>query len=436
MTFENDLTNEQKAAIEELKRRTINDITPKMREDETLYYRFLKARDFDLEDSETMLRKHIAWRKEFQVDTILTDFKPPEVLVKCLPFTFIGHDREGSPVIYADMNCDVNGILRSARKIDLFKYVILVIEKLIEDMKEQSVKQGKAVTTMVQIFDYGKMTFAKATNKKSIELAKFVVSLFQDNYPEKLKVVFDINASFYFTLFFPLVKVIIAPAVYNKIRFYGTENWKEDLLEIIDADELPAFLGGNRTDPDGDPMCNSFVNHAETVPESYYLKKSEKILCNTPGVEKITVSRFSKETLTFEVKEANSFLEWEFETKNKDIGFSVHFKVNDSKIVEVLPKQRMDTYYGSETGVYRCEKPGTSPGHLVRSSALSHSFKLTPQMEKTLGVHPNFPSKPELGMACPQVNPQFSTSYHLLKDDFTHFTPKTSETTRLFPKCT
>ncbi|XP_055931693.1 SEC14-like protein 2 isoform X2 [Argiope bruennichi] len=330
MTFENDLTNEQKAAIEELKRRTINDITPKMREDETLYYRFLKARDFDLEDSETMLRKHIAWRKEFQVDTILTDFKPPEVLVKCLPFTFIGHDREGSPVIYADMNCDVNGILRSARKIDLFKYVILVIEKLIEDMKEQSVKQGKAVTTMVQIFDYGKMTFAKATNKKSIELAKFVVSLFQDNYPEKLKVVFDIN-----------------------------ENWKEDLLEIIDADELPAFLGGNRTDPDGHPMCNSFVNHAETVPESYYLKKSEKILCNTPGVEKITVSRFSKETLTFEVKEANSFLEWEFETKNKDIGFSVHFKVNDSKIVEVLPKQRMDTYYGSETGVYRCEKPGT-----------------------------------------------------------------------------
>lgn len=41
---------------------------------------------------------------------------------------------------------------------------------------------------------------------------------------------------------------------------YVTEGWKNILLDAIDADVLPAFLGGNRTDPDGNPNCNSFVS--------------------------------------------------------------------------------------------------------------------------------------------------------------------------------
>ncbi|GFX13412.1 SEC14-like protein 2 [Trichonephila clavipes] len=62
----------------QLKRRTINDITEKMREDETMFYRFLKARQFNVKNAESMLRKNIAFRKEYQVDTILTDYKIPE----------------------------------------------------------------------------------------------------------------------------------------------------------------------------------------------------------------------------------------------------------------------------------------------------------------------------------------------------------------------
>ena len=42
-------------------------------------------------------------------------------------------------------------------------------------------------------------------------------------------------------------------------EFSVTDGWKEKLLEAIDADVLPAFLGGKRIDPDGDPNCRSFV---------------------------------------------------------------------------------------------------------------------------------------------------------------------------------
>ncbi|GBN70251.1 Retinal-binding protein [Araneus ventricosus] len=191
-------------------------------------------------------------------------------------------------------------------------------------------------------------------------------------------------------------------ALIRNFSIVSIYDWQEALLDIIDADELPAFLGGNKTDPDGNPLCTTFVSsdpannqnlkfnplcttfvssdpatnqnlkfnplcttfvvHAQIVPKRYYLKKSEKRLSQARGVRKMTLYPFSKQTLTFEIKETNSFLEWEFETKSRDIGFGVYFKENsqsENASVELVPKQRIDTCYEPETGIYKCEKPGT-----------------------------------------------------------------------------
>ncbi|GIY47530.1 retinal-binding protein [Caerostris extrusa] len=140
------------------------------------------------------------------------------------------------------------------------------------------------------------------------------------------------------------------------------DKWRDAFLQLIDANDLPAFLGGNRTDPDGNPLCLSFVIHPKIIPESYYLQKSEKKLSLCPGVKKVIVTRHSKEIISFDVQKENSLLEWEFETKNRDIAFGVYFKEDlheNSKPIEVIPKQRLDSYYDTETGTYKCEKTGT-----------------------------------------------------------------------------
>ena len=41
--------------------------------------------------------------------------------------------------------------------------------------------------------------------------------------------------------------------------FIFAENWKAQLLEDIDADQLPVHWGGTATDPDGDEYCRSKV---------------------------------------------------------------------------------------------------------------------------------------------------------------------------------
>ena len=50
------------------------------------------------------------YRQKYDVDTILTDYEPPEVLKKYVPGGFFGEDREGHPVWYdISGNIDARG---------------------------------------------------------------------------------------------------------------------------------------------------------------------------------------------------------------------------------------------------------------------------------------------------------------------------------------
>ncbi|GBL84911.1 hypothetical protein AVEN_77435-1, partial [Araneus ventricosus] len=63
---------------------------------------------------------------------------------------------------------------------------------------------------------------------------------------------------FYFSWAYAAIKPILPTAVIRKVRIYGTDGWKETLLKEINSDDLPAYLGGKRTDPEGNPLCESF----------------------------------------------------------------------------------------------------------------------------------------------------------------------------------
>ena len=46
----------------------------------------------------------------------------------------------------------------------------------------------------------------------------------------------------------------------NKIHVLGS-NYQSILLEYIAPEELPAYIGGSKTDPDGNPRCETMVSH-------------------------------------------------------------------------------------------------------------------------------------------------------------------------------
>ncbi|KAG8180407.1 hypothetical protein JTE90_022756 [Oedothorax gibbosus] len=284
-----------------------------------------------------------------------------KILKKYSPISNLGFDKEGDLIKYIDIGrADSPGLINSCKKVDIVKYNLQVNEIDLEKLRQQSKKLGKTVNRITFIYNFDKMTFAKVTNKKALDIMVLGATMYQDNYPECIKYIYFINSSIYFTMVFSILKQFLAPHLIEKIRVFGTDGYQESLIELADADIIPASLGGNRTDSDGNPNCYEIITYGEDVPRELYFRKSERRLSSSPGAQKLTVTRFSKSDIRFEVREPGSLLEWEFETKNRDIGFGVYFQGSpDSKIEELVPKQRIETEVEPETGVYKCVKAGT-----------------------------------------------------------------------------
>ena len=65
-------------------------------------------------------------------------------------------------------------------------------------------------------------------------------------------------------------------------------DYKQKLLEVIDADQLPVRWGGTQVDPQtGDEWCSTLVNMGGVIPEEYYLKGEDLVSDN--DVKKVKV---------------------------------------------------------------------------------------------------------------------------------------------------
>lgn len=86
----------------------------------------------------------------------------------------------------------------------------------------------------------------KNFNKAARDLIQRLQKIDGDNYPETLNRMFIINAGSGFRLLWNTVKSFLDPKTTSKIHVLGNK-YQSKLLEIIDASELPEFLGGTCT---------------------------------------------------------------------------------------------------------------------------------------------------------------------------------------------
>ncbi|GIY74605.1 SEC14-like protein 2, partial [Caerostris extrusa] len=146
----------------------------------------------------------------------------------------------------------------------------------------------------------------------------------------------------------------------DKFRIYG-KDFKQYLLKEIDEDILPKFLGGTRTDPDGNPLCESFINFGNLIPpEEYVLKKSAKSLEEDNDVSSVKIPRLSSRLIYIPVSEVDTKLEWVFETSTQDISVSFYFRKGDEdELQELMPPERVSCHLVPESGAFICDRSGT-----------------------------------------------------------------------------
>ena len=80
-------------------------------------------------------------------------------------------------------------------------------------------------------------------NSQVYALLKRMAALTSDNYPENMAQLLVVNAPFLFAGVWAVVKTFLDERTTKKIKIIGG-SFQKSLLEVIDADQLPDFLGG------------------------------------------------------------------------------------------------------------------------------------------------------------------------------------------------
>ncbi|XP_074026952.1 SEC14-like protein 2 isoform X2 [Leptinotarsa decemlineata] len=264
------LDDDQKFALMKF-RRTVADVLQAHHDDHFLL-RWLRARNWNLEAAEKMLRQSMKWRQQWEVDGALKEWKPPDVITLYHPSGTTGFDKDGAPVICVPfVGFDVVGLLHSATRQDLIKMTISILEKNLD----MAAKTGE--NQVVVIFDMEGFNLRQYAWRPAAEMVISLIQMYEANYPEILKACFIINAPRVFAIAFGVVKKFLNDYTLGKIQIFKSnpQKWKAAILKNITPENIPKHYGGSLCDPDGNPRYTTIVKQGGKVPTSCYLRNLE-----------------------------------------------------------------------------------------------------------------------------------------------------------------
>ncbi|KAJ8531025.1 hypothetical protein K7X08_025756 [Anisodus acutangulus] len=293
---------------------------PLMKDDrsDVILLKFLRARDFKVKESFTMLKNTILWRKEFNIEE-LVDENLGDDLEKVVFMD--GHDKEGHPVCYNVYGEFQNKELYNKTFGDeekRNKFLRWRIQFLERSIRKLDFNPG-GINTIFQVSD---LKNSPGPGKRELRIAtRQALQLLQDNYPEFVAKQVFINVRWWYLAFYTMISPFMTQRTKSKFVFAGPSKTAETLYKYISPEQVPVQYGGLS------------VDYCECNPEFTFNDRATEII----------VKPATKQTVEIIVNE-KCIIVWELRVLGWEVTYSAEYVPNaDSGYTINIQKPRKMT---------------------------------------------------------------------------------------------
>lgn len=299
---------------------------------DVLLLKFLRARDFRVNDAYTMLVKCLSWRKEFGAENVVDEDLGFKELEGVVAFTH-GFDREGHPVCYNHY-----GVFKDKEMYErvfgdeekLKKFLRWRVQVLERGIKLLQFKPG-GVNSLIQVTDLKDMP----KNELRV-VSNQIMSLFQDNYPEMVARKIFINVPWYFSMLYSMFSPFLTQRTRSKFVISKEGNAAETLYKFIRPENIPIQYGGLSRPSD-------FQNGPPNLASEFTVKGGEKVNIQIEGVE-------SGATIKWEIVVGGWDLEYSAEfVPNAEASYTI--EVEKARKVNASEEAIQNSYTSKEAGI-------------------------------------------------------------------------------------
>ncbi|CAH7687370.1 CRAL-TRIO domain-containing protein [Phakopsora pachyrhizi] len=322
-TRSNSLSEEQNEILNKLRSDIIEEGHLKIddsfsTDDETLI-RFLKARKFNLNLTKRMITQCLQWRNQVEgvgIDHLYREIDPFDYpkryeVFKYWPMYYHRIDKLGRPISIQRFGAlDLNKLYEVIDKETHFKTLIVNCEALTREvlpacshLRAQNQRQRRQDSSSSEndpatnnncsssLIDNGSETKRDSSQNVDVSgafcivdlkgfslgqfwhikgIARTCISISQDYYPETMGYLALINVPRSFTAILKAIQPWLSPETFSKIKVMG-EDYQSTLLEHIDENNLPNYLGGKCNCDESEPWrCES--GNQSVLEQSPWLK--------------------------------------------------------------------------------------------------------------------------------------------------------------------
>ncbi|XXG68564.1 hypothetical protein AAC387_Pa06g1621 [Persea americana] len=274
--------------------------------------KFLRAREFNVDEALEMLKDTLRWREEYGVNSILDedlglDFSKVAYME--------GIDHEGHPVCYNTYGIFLDeelyhktfGAEENCKK--LLRWRVQMMER---EIKKLNFEPG-GISSFLQIND---LSNSPGPSRKELrQVMKQAVTLLQDNYPEFVSTNVFINVPFWYYALYAFISPFLTQRTKSKFVFARPAKVTETLLRYISAKDIPICYGGLKREED----------------DEFSIKNGE--------ISELLIKGGSTEIIELHAPETGTTLLWDLTVLGWEVNYKEEFIPTDEKSYTLIVRK-------------------------------------------------------------------------------------------------